>query len=114
MSDASATGALYRQAADVVRAADALLIGAGAGMGVDSGLPDFRGPEGFWQAYPPFRGRQFAELSNPHWFRADPSLAWGFFGHRLNLYRTAAPHPGFDILRQWGEARPLVGQRHFS
>ena len=28
-------------------------ITAGAGMGVDSGLPDFRGPEGFWRAYPP-------------------------------------------------------------
>lgn len=22
-------------------------------MGVDSGLPDFRGTEGFWRAYPP-------------------------------------------------------------
>jgi len=22
-------------------------------MGVDSGLPDFRGDEGFWRAYPP-------------------------------------------------------------
>ena len=31
---------------------DGLLITAGAGMGVDSGLPDFRGREGFWQAYP--------------------------------------------------------------
>ncbi len=36
------------------RAADALLIGAGAGMAVDSGLADFRGSEGFWKAYPPF------------------------------------------------------------
>jgi NAD-dependent SIR2 family protein deacetylase len=97
----------FRQAADAVRRADALLIGAGAGMGVDSGLPDFRGPGGFWRAYPPFRGRQFAELSNPPWFHADPELAWGFFGHRLNLYRTASPHSGFDILRRWGEARPL-------
>ena len=48
-------------AAEAVRCADALLIGAGAGMGVDSGLPDFRGPEGFWKAYPPFRGTQFHE-----------------------------------------------------
>jgi NAD-dependent SIR2 family protein deacetylase len=38
------------RAADAIRRADALLIGAGAGMGVDSGLPDFRGPGGFWRA----------------------------------------------------------------
>jgi NAD-dependent SIR2 family protein deacetylase len=96
----------FRAAADAVRAADALLIGAGAGMGVDSGLPDFRGPEGFWKAYPPFRGRQFSDLSTPHWFRTDPALAWGFFGHRLNLYRSAVPHAGFAILRRWGERMP--------
>jgi NAD-dependent SIR2 family protein deacetylase len=83
------------------------LIGAGAGMAVDSGLPDFRGPEGFWKAYPPFRGRQFSDLSTPHWFRTDPGLAWGFFGHRLNLYRAAVPHGGFEVLRKWGERRPL-------
>ncbi len=41
------------RAASLIFAADAVLIGAGAGMGVDSGLPDFRGPEGFWRAYPP-------------------------------------------------------------
>jgi NAD-dependent SIR2 family protein deacetylase len=93
-------------AADAVRNADALLIGAGAGMGVDSGLPDFRGPEGFWKAYPPFRGRRFSDMSTPHWFRTDPALAWGFFGHRLNLYQAAAPHAGFGILRRWGERMP--------
>ena len=38
-------------ATDAIRSSDALLIGAGAGMGVDSGLPDFRGNEGFWKAY---------------------------------------------------------------
>ena len=96
-----------RLAADAIRSADALLIGAGAGMGVDSGLPDFRGPEGFWKAYPPFRGRAFAEMSTPRWFRDDPQLAGGFFGHRLHLYRDATPHPGFDILRRWGERMPM-------
>ncbi len=66
----------YLQAAEAIRAADALLIGAGAGMGVDSGLPDFRGPEGFWRAYPAFRGRRFEEISNPVWFQRDPEQAW--------------------------------------
>ena len=97
----------YRQAAEAILAADALLVGAGAGMGVDSGLPDFRGPEGFWRAYPAFRGRRFEEVSNPVWFHRDPEQAWGFFGHRLHLYRATAPHAGFEILRRWGDRCPL-------
>lgn len=95
------------RAAEAIRTADALLIGAGAGMGVDSGLPDFRGPEGFWKAYPPFRGRRFEDMSTPHWFETDPAVAWGFFGHRLNLYRSAIPHRGFAHLKRWGAERPL-------
>lgn len=96
-----------QEAAAAIRSADALLIGAGAGLGVDSGLPDFRGPEGFWKAYPPFRGRRFSEMSTPHWFQTDPVLAWGFFGHRMNLYRSAVPHGGFEILRRWSHETPL-------
>lgn len=93
-------------AADVIRAADALMITAGAGMGVDSGLPDFRGNEGFWRAYPPFKrlGLSFVHLANPRWFEDDPALAWGFYGHRLHLYRATKPHAGFAILRRWAEA----------
>ena len=90
----------YLQAAETILAADALLIGRGAGMGVDSGLPDFRGPEGFWRAYPAFQGRRFQEISNPVWFSKTRRMAWGFFGHRLHLYRATAPHAGFQILRQ--------------
>ena len=40
-------------AACAVDAAGFTLFTAGAGMGVDSGLPDVRGNEGFWRAYPP-------------------------------------------------------------
>jgi NAD-dependent SIR2 family protein deacetylase len=91
------------RAAQLIACADALLIGAGAGMGVDSGLPDFRGPEGFWRAYPPYErlGLDFVSLANPRWFDEDPALAWGFYGHRMGLYRRTAPHDGFAILRRW-------------
>jgi NAD-dependent SIR2 family protein deacetylase len=93
------------RAARAVAQADALLIGAGAGMGVDSGLPDFRGTQGFWRAYPRYQqlGLDFASLANPRWFRDDPALAWGFYGHRLNLYRTTQPHAGFGILLSWAK-----------
>jgi len=99
---------LIEKAADSIRHAHALLICAGAGMGVDSGLPDFRGNQGFWKAYPPFAklGYSFIDMANPQWFDHDPHLAWGFYGHRLNLYRATVPHEGFEILLNWGREKP--------
>jgi NAD-dependent SIR2 family protein deacetylase len=77
-------------------------------MGVDSGLPDFRGPEGFWRAYPPYRrlGLRFEEIADPEHFDDDPELAWGFYGHRLALYRSTAPHAGYGVLRRWAGRWP--------
>jgi len=82
--------------------AEVILITAGAGMGVDSGLPDFRGNDGFWKAYPVIQklGISFEEMANPMWFHKKPSLAWAFYGHRLNLYRNTTPHKGFEILQE--------------
>lgn len=92
------------RACALLRDADGLLIAAGAGIGVDSGLPDFRGNTGFWKAYPPLaaRGLPFREMANPAGFERDPRLAWGFYGHRLDLYRRTRPHAGFAILRALG------------
>lgn len=94
------------RAADVIREADALLIGAGAGMGVDSGLPDFRGDKGFWKAYPPMAKLRlsFSDMADPRWFSDDPALAWGFYGHRMHLYRDTVPHAGFSLLRKWSQS----------
>lgn len=99
---------VIQRAADAIRNASALLVTAGAGMGVDSGLPDFRGNEGFWRAYPPFKklGLSFADMASPEWFERDPAVAWGFYGHRLHLYRDTRPHAGFATLARWGANLP--------
>jgi len=99
------------KAQEAVAKADALLITAGAGMGVDSGLPDFRGNEGFWKAYPAIAhlGYSFVEMANPAWFDRDPQLAWAFYGHRLNLYRATTPHQGFSWLLELAQHK----QAHF-
>ena len=95
-------------AAELIAQADALLITAGAGMGVDSGLPDFRGPGGFWGVYPALgrAGLQFEDIANPKTFIERPALAWGFYGHRLNLYRQTQPGKSFDILKAMAEEMP--------
>lgn len=102
----------YRDCADVIRSARALVITAGAGMGVDSGLPDFRGDKGFWNAYPMYErlGLSFVDAANPAHFQRDPAFGWGFYGHRTNLYRATVPHDGFRILRDWIER---FGLDHF-
>src|ERR1700745_146540 len=97
-----------RQAAAAINAADALLVTAAAGMGADSGLRDFRGTQGFWRAYPVIAklGLSFEQMANPAWFRNDPALAWAFYGHRLNLYRSTVPHAGFNQLLEIGSSKP--------
>lgn len=95
------------RAAEVIRNAEAFVITAGAGMGVDSGLPDFRGDRGFWNAYPAYArlGLTFIDCANPQHFYDDPALGWGFYGHRTNLYRDTIPHEGFHSIRKWIEQR---------
>jgi NAD-dependent SIR2 family protein deacetylase len=96
-----------QEAIEAVQEADAIFITAGAGMGVDSGLPDFRGVEGFWKAYPPIAklGLSFSEMANPVWFDKKPNMAWAFYGHRLNLYRQTIPHEGFKKLLDLGKKK---------
>jgi NAD-dependent SIR2 family protein deacetylase len=98
-------------AAELIDQADAVIVAAGAGIGVDSGLPDFRGDSGFWRAYPALgaAGLHFTEIACPDSFERDPALAWGFYGHRLDLYRRTVPHAGFAILRRWMDRAPAGG-----
>lgn len=98
---------MLKRAAKVIKDAEVFVITAGAGMGVDSGLPDFRGEQGFWKAYPAYArlGISFVECANPQHFDNDPSFGWGFYGHRTNLYRNTVPHDGFHIIAKWIERK---------
>ncbi len=102
----------YAQAAEALKNARALVVTTGAGMGVDSGLPDFRGDQGFWNAYPMYErlGISFIDAANPAHFERDPAWGWGFYGHRTNLYRQTVPHAGFKTVLQWIER---YGLDHF-
>lgn len=94
---------VYYRVAELLTTAKTLVITAGAGMGVDSGMPDYRGTTGFWNAYPLYEklGLQYMDLATPANLEKDPLFSWGFFGHCTKLYRETIPHEGFSILRQW-------------
>lgn len=98
-----------RRAAELIYHADTFLITAGAGIGVDSGLPDFRGNDGFWRAYPQLKTDDisFVQAANAWRFHTNPRQAWAFYGHRFNLYQQTQPHAGFDLLRKWTESKKI-------
>ncbi len=92
-----------RELRDIIDQAEAVIITAGAGMGVDTGLPDFRGKERVWRAYPALKRMRldFQQMANPEWFVKRPELAWAFYGHRLHQYNATTPHAGFDMLLEY-------------
>ncbi|MGI6317999.1 MAG: NAD-dependent deacetylase [Firmicutes bacterium] len=93
----------FQDAARAIKNARTLVITAGAGMGVDSGLPDYRGEKGFWKCYPMYEplGLNYYDAANPMHFEEDPAFGWGFYAHRIDLYRKTTPHQGFQLLLKW-------------
>ena len=84
-------------ATNAINSSDALLIVAGAGMGIDSGLPDYRGPQGLWNSWHPARelNMTYESLSTHEQFINNPELAWGFQTYLTKLYNDLAPHDGY-------------------
>lgn len=81
---------------EVLSSGRPVLITAGAGLGVDSGLPDFRGAGGIWRD-----GTRLEQRARPTWFDEDPEEAWSFYRERRQLYERTRPHRGFLQIERW-------------
>ena len=71
-------------------AAHRVVVLTGAGISTDSGIPDFRGPNGVWTRNP-----QAEKLSDIRYYSADPEV-------RKASWRARLVHPA------WG-AKPNTG-----
>eukprot|EP00933_Yihiella_yeosuensis_P065119 TRINITY_DN68771_c0_g1_i1.p1 TRINITY_DN68771_c0_g1~~TRINITY_DN68771_c0_g1_i1.p1 ORF type:complete len:373 (+),score=63.96 TRINITY_DN68771_c0_g1_i1:55-1173(+) len=81
--------------------AESMLVGSGAGMGVDAGLGTFRGEHaGVWEPLER-HGIDYAEVCQTRWFDEDPSFAWAFWAHCERLYARTHVHAGYGIVSQW-------------
>lgn len=96
------------RAADAIANAQCLILSAGAGMGVDSGLPDFRGQGGLYSEDSIFAsyGYDMKHLVSPLLLHENPRLAWGVMTVIHRLFSRATPHEGFDVLKRWTRTRP--------
>jgi len=92
MSIESATHVLT----EVIQGNGKIIVLTGAGISAESGIPTFRGPEGFWtvgsREYHPQEMATFAMFSR------DPESVWVWYLYRMGLCKKARPNAGHRAL----------------
>jgi NAD-dependent deacetylase len=74
----------------VVRA----LVLTGAGVSAESGIPTFRGKDGYWRNLDP------TKLATPEAFARDPQLVWEWYRERRQHIRNARPNAAHEAIAQ--------------
>ncbi len=89
-----------------------LLVLTGAGISAASGIPTFRGPEGYWRVGS--RNYRPEELATRAAFDAMPDEVWSWYLYRRGVCRRAAPNAAHEALAalegRLGESFRLVTQ----
>jgi NAD-dependent deacetylase len=96
-----------RRLAELIRERQPCIALTGAGVSTESGIPDFRSPQGLWAQFDPFEYGSIAA------FRSDPEKVWRFYAPRFAVLTEAEPnaaHRALVRLEQAGLVEAVITQ----
>ena len=97
---------IQRAAKDILHSKKTIAF-TGAGISVESGIPDFRGAQGLWEKYDP------EEYAHIHAFHSNPDKVWMMLKDMFTLIMEAKPNPahiGLADLERMGYLSSVITQ----
>jgi NAD-dependent deacetylase len=89
----------YDKAKKLLEKSRNILILTGAGISAESGIPTFRGQNGYW------RNKSVEELASAEGFAQNPRLVWDWYLERRRLVHSCAPNLAHIVLARWMEQK---------
>ena len=96
-----------RRAAEILVNSGYSIAFTGAGVSTESGIPDFRGPNGLWRRFDP-------RMASVEYFLEDPRGFWAFYSARFKSMLSAKPnaaHLALAELERMGLIKAVITQR---
>lgn len=84
---------LIRKVADILTESKYVVVFTGAGVSTESGIPDFRGPQGLWKRVDP-------EKFTINYFISNPDEVWELFIKNLMIGTNIRPNPAHKAIAE--------------
>ena len=88
---------LINKTAELIHRSNKVVAFTGAGISVESGIPDFRGAGGLWEKYNP------SEYATIEAFHANPQKVWMMLKEMGDLLESSRPNPAHLALAELEE-----------
>ena len=85
---------------EIFRDTRKMVVLTGAGVSAESGMPTFRGKEGFWRKY------NAMDLATPEAFSRNPMLVWEWYDYRRGILDKTGPNRAHEVIAEMEKHYP--------